>query len=137
MVPERLGVLPSQPLSKNGKIDKKNVKDWAESHCSLIGISDNYVEPKGDVEKEVASIWSQFLGGRQISRNDGFFECGGDSLSATRMISALSRIGVKASLKNSSLQRILQIFAKNFPSRTLAALRRSPSMRNRDSSRLI
>ena len=99
MVPEHLGILPSQPLSRNGKVDKGSVKDWAELYCSFCDASDNYIEPNGEIEKKVSSIWSKFLGGRRVGRYDGFFEYGGDSLSATRMISALSKIGIKASLK--------------------------------------
>jgi len=42
--------------------------------------------PQGEIEEELALIWSEVLKVSPIGRNDSFFELGGDSLLATAII---------------------------------------------------
>ena len=39
---------------------------------------------------KIAAIWERFLGTKEISRDDDFFMCGGDSLKAVKIISELN-----------------------------------------------
>lgn len=48
-----------------------------------------YVEPSTPLAKRVADIWEELLGIQPIGENDDFFELGGDSLSATMLLSRL------------------------------------------------
>ena len=45
-----------------------------------------YEPPRGEIEKELADIWSETLKVSYVGRNDGFFELGGDSLLATTIL---------------------------------------------------
>lgn len=53
------------------------------------------------VEREVAILWQELLA-RPVHRDSDFFQCGGDSLIATRMVARLNRSG----LRNASLQSL-------------------------------
>ncbi len=53
------------------------------------------------VEREVAALWQALLA-RPIQRDSDFFQCGGDSLIATRMVARLNRMG----LRDASLQSL-------------------------------
>jgi amino acid adenylation domain-containing protein len=48
-----------------------------------------YVEPQNETEVELAALWGDLLGIRQIGIHDNFFELGGDSLLATQLVSRL------------------------------------------------
>jgi len=50
-------------------------------------VSTPYLEPKSELERQVAEIWQEFLGLDQVGINDNFMELGGDSLLATQVIS--------------------------------------------------
>ena len=45
-----------------------------------------YEPPQGEIEEELARIWAKTLKVLPVGRNDGFFELGGDSLSATAIL---------------------------------------------------
>ena len=56
--------------------------------------------PQGEIEKELAQIWSETLKVSPIGRNDGFFELGGDSLLATTILHKIQDIfGVELPLR--------------------------------------
>ena len=46
--------------------------------------------PQGELEVKIAAIWERVLGTKEISRDDDFFMCGGDSLKAVKIISELN-----------------------------------------------
>ncbi|HKV07510.1 MAG TPA: amino acid adenylation domain-containing protein, partial [Thermoanaerobaculia bacterium] len=48
-----------------------------------------YVAPRSEFEEEVAGIWREVLGVREVGAHDSFLELGGDSLLATRLMSRL------------------------------------------------
>ncbi|MGO1056202.1 non-ribosomal peptide synthetase [Crossiella sp. CA198] len=85
MVPERIVVLAELPLTANGKIDRRAVQQlWADQ-----GDSKPFVPPRTALEKVVASIWHEVLGGAQFGLDDDFFQRGGDSVLATTIVSKL------------------------------------------------
>jgi amino acid adenylation domain-containing protein len=48
-----------------------------------------YVAPRNEVEREVAGIWAEVLGMREVGVEDDFFDLGGNSLVATQLVSRL------------------------------------------------
>ncbi|RKZ83882.1 MAG: hypothetical protein DRR19_18500 [Candidatus Parabeggiatoa sp. nov. 1] len=48
-----------------------------------------YVAPRNERERQIASIWQDFLGIEQVGIYDDFFELGGDSLLAVQLIAKL------------------------------------------------
>jgi len=59
-----------------------------------------YEPPQGEIEEELARIWSETLRISHVDRNAGFFELGGDSLSAVSLSHNIQEVfGVELSLK--------------------------------------
>jgi amino acid adenylation domain-containing protein len=81
MVPARLVVLDALPLSPNGKLDRKALPapDWA-------GTQADAEPPRGPVEEALAQVWCEVLNLQAVARSDNFFDIGGHSLAATRMV---------------------------------------------------
>ncbi len=82
MVPSRIVMLATLPISANGKLDRKALPDpeWE---------SGSRAEPEGEIEQAIARIWIDVLGLAHVSRHDDFFSLGGHSLLATRVASRL------------------------------------------------
>jgi amino acid adenylation domain-containing protein len=96
MVPAVLLTLEELPLTAIGKIDKKRLPQPAD----LAGEAATYTTPRNEVEEMLALIWGELLGRERISTTANFFELGGDSLLAMRMVSALrKRTGQEISVR--------------------------------------
>lgn len=67
-----------------GEVDVESLASAvADGRCLL------FEEPRDDVERQVAAIWSQQMGVRSVGANDDFLELGGDSLSALGILTAI------------------------------------------------
>lgn len=84
MIPTVFLKIDSFPLTANGKLDK------AALPLPSLGMNCQYVEPNTTLEKKLAQIWSDELGVQIIGLQDDFFDLGGHSLSAARIISKIS-----------------------------------------------
>jgi len=82
-VPTSYLFLDRMPISPSGKIDLKAlpVPDIAQSQTA-----DSYVAPRNHVEEVLAGIWAEVLKVSRIGARDDFFEMGGDSLQAARIL---------------------------------------------------
>jgi acyl carrier protein len=49
-------------------------------------LGDDFVAPETEVERALAAIWSEVLGVERVGVHDRFFELGGNSLQAGRML---------------------------------------------------
>jgi hypothetical protein len=62
-------------------------------------LANPYVEPRNDIERGLAGIWSETIGICEIGVEDNFFELGGHSLLAARLIGrALETFAVEVSI---------------------------------------
>jgi len=110
MVPSAFVVLPSLPLSANGKLERRalpapEVSDYA---------SRQYEAPQGEVEEALAGIWQELLHIDRVGRHDNFFELGGHSLYimklSTRIESLFSvRVSVPAVFKHPNIVQMAQL----------------------------
>ncbi len=89
MIPEKIIVLKDFPLTLNGKIDKKKIKQTLTANT--INWLDTYQEPTSDTEKLVSEVWAKILGKSAVSTTDDFFKSGGHSLSAIMVVNALEK----------------------------------------------
>jgi amino acid adenylation domain-containing protein len=82
MVPSGFVFLRALPLTPNGKVDRR-VLSTLPAHEAP---AENYVAPADPVELELAGMWEGVLGKRPIGVRDNFFEVGGHSLVAVRLM---------------------------------------------------
>jgi amino acid adenylation domain-containing protein len=84
MVPAAVVTLPALPLTQNGKLDKRALP------APEYRDTNQYRAPSNDVEEALADIYAQILGLERVGVDDSFFDLGGDSLSAMRVVSAIN-----------------------------------------------
>jgi amino acid adenylation domain-containing protein len=90
MVPSAFRWRESLPLTANGKIDRKALTALAGE---LGDGGEDYDAPATPSEQRLAAAWASVLGipQEQIGRRDHFFDRGGTSLSAVKLVTALDR----------------------------------------------
>ncbi|MFJ2709598.1 non-ribosomal peptide synthase/polyketide synthase [Pseudomonas sp. NPDC087346] len=94
MVPAAFVILDVLPLTPNGKIDRKALPKVADEAV----FSHVFEAPEGEIETALARIWSEVLDVEQIGRHDNFFESGGHSLLAIRLVNLMRRAGLQLTL---------------------------------------
>ena len=86
MVPAYFVELPSLPLTSNNKIDRKSLPDPL---TATFPPRESRAAPATDLEKGMANLWSEELGQTYIDLDDSFFDLGGHSLTAVRLVSRI------------------------------------------------
>jgi len=89
MLPTSVAVLDTLPLTPNGKVDRRalSTQALAALAASLEQPAEaTYSAPQTAAEKQLAAIWADILGRTQIGRHDNFFDLGGHSLMALRLM---------------------------------------------------
>jgi amino acid adenylation domain-containing protein len=88
MVPGKFVRMDLLPLTPNGKFDRKALPPPPrEISSGSVGGA-----PRTDTEKTVAAIWSELLGIDGIGIHDDYFDLGGDSIAAVRLLVRLHEI---------------------------------------------
>ncbi|KAK9674627.1 hypothetical protein K7432_017083 [Basidiobolus ranarum] len=86
MVPRSIVAMNSLPLTPNGKIDRRALPAPTSYHTED---DKNYVAPRTELEKTLTNIFSEVLGIERVSIYGNFFDLGGHSLSATKVMSRI------------------------------------------------
>jgi amino acid adenylation domain-containing protein len=82
MVPGMFVILPKLPMTPSGKIDRRALPPPG----SVLSTTSKYEAPQGEYEEAVAEIWRKLLNIERVGRWDDFFDLGGHSILATRMV---------------------------------------------------
>ncbi|MBB3037650.1 amino acid adenylation domain-containing protein/non-ribosomal peptide synthase protein (TIGR01720 family) [Hoyosella altamirensis] len=85
MVPSVVVPIDEVPLTPQGKVDRR-----ALPVPDLSGGEREYVAPVNAVEEQIAAIFAEVLGLERVSTQESFFELGGNSLMATRVIARVN-----------------------------------------------
>ncbi|KAF9556981.1 hypothetical protein EC968_007867 [Mortierella alpina] len=101
--------MDSFPLTPNGKLDRRSLPAPRDGDFAR----QEYEAPQGEVEKALASIWSDLLSLERVSRHDNFFALGGHSLLAVQMISRLHRLGHSMAVRTLFESPILSVLAQS------------------------
>ena len=88
MVPALIIQIEEFPRTANGKIDRAVLLSMGLEKKQLLR---NYKAPDNAIETKLVKIWEDVLGKKGISVTDNFFEVGGHSLSAIRLISQIHK----------------------------------------------
>lgn len=112
MMPAIVMQIPRIPLTINGKVDTKMLP---EIDFLTRGYTDE--RPTDEFELKILGIFEDVLNISPISMNDNFYELGGDSIKAIRLIAKLREMGLVLSardiLKSKVISRILACITKD------------------------
>ncbi|GAA1930713.1 pyoverdine non-ribosomal peptide synthetase PvdD [Streptomyces sodiiphilus] len=109
MVPALFVRHPRLPVTANGKIDRAALTAVAGDSASA---GDAHVPPGTGTEKELARIWGEVLGAERVSLTDNFFDLGGDSILALRVIGMARSAGLGLSVADLFRARTLGDLAR-------------------------
>ena len=88
MMPSAFVMLNALPLTSSGKADRREL---AALDATRINEETAYVAPRTSVEKRIGAIWARTLRTERVGVNDDFFDMGGQSLLAARLLGELER----------------------------------------------
>ena len=89
MVPSAFVLLAEMPLTPNGKINRRALP---APEISRPELEQRYVAPRNDIEVALVDLWQEVLGINPIGVSDNFFDLGGHSLKATRLLAKVRSI---------------------------------------------
>ncbi|EYT79814.1 thioester reductase [Streptomyces sp. Tu 6176] len=84
MVPTRLTVVDTLPLTSSGKVDRRSL-----ASLTSPAPADEDDAPRGETERILAGVWRDVLGLDGVGRDARFFGLGGTSLRATQITAAV------------------------------------------------
>ena len=96
MVPDAYMQMDELPLTPNGKVNRKALPEPVIEQTAVSA----YAEPEGEMEVDIAEAYAKVLQTERISANDDFFTLGGTSVSAIKVVAALTLKGYQLSFKN-------------------------------------
>ena len=126
MIPSVYVVLDALPLTSSGKLDRRALP--APGHT----LQDRpYVSPRDALEARIASLWEDVLGAGPAGVRDDFFEAGGHSLGALRLLASVERVTgrrapMAAFLREPTVERLARTIragGENAPQGSLVPLR--------------
>src|SRR6185295_2041789 len=86
MIPSIFVSLPAIQLTSNGKVDRRALPAPDQARPSL---RENYLAPRNELERVLASMWCETLSIEQVGVRDNFFDLGGDSIRGAIFINQL------------------------------------------------
>ncbi len=97
MCPAYYVAMDTIPVNLNGKVDRKQLPSPEEMLYETL----DYVAPTSTLEKALAEVWKEVLGLSKVGVNHTFFQLGGHSLTATRIVTKIYELtGKQLSLKD-------------------------------------
>ncbi len=95
MIPARFIAMTALPVNSSGKV----VREKLPKLTPVSQKEPDQTSSSNDYELRVIEVWKQILGVERIERGDDFFDLGGDSLSALRLVVEVKKqFGVELSL---------------------------------------
>ncbi|MGZ5620188.1 MAG: non-ribosomal peptide synthetase [Methylobacter sp.] len=87
MMPSAFVFLDALPATSNGKLDRKALPESFNENISVTGPA-----PRNEIEHKLVDIWQALLGLRTIGIQDNFFDVGGCSLLAVKLVVEVNRL---------------------------------------------
>ena len=122
MVPDAYMLMDSMPMTPNGKINRKALPAPEMKRAT------EYEAPKGEKEELFCSIFSEILKIKEVGATDNFFEIGGTSINAIKVIVEACKHGAQIvfnDLFNLKTPRALAAYVNGNEGETVAT---SPEM---------
>ena len=115
-IPSRIVVLETLPLGTSGKVDRRALAaNLAQSAARAAVERDGTL--CGEIEERLGAIWTEVLGVPSVSRHDDFFDLGGHSLMAMRILGRVNAaFGVELTLRDVLERRTIEALAERIAS---------------------
>lgn len=97
MVPDAYMQMEALPLTPNGKVNRKALP---EPKMATVAEATTFTEPEGQTETDIAEAFGEVLKMERIGANDNFFLLGGTSISAIKVVAALTLKGYQLVFKD-------------------------------------
>jgi acyl carrier protein len=88
MIPDYYKETKNFSLTGNGKVDRNALPVCTEDDL----VRDLYSAPENELERRIVEIWEKILGVHGIGVTDAFFQLGGHSLKAIRLLNEYSKV---------------------------------------------
>ena len=114
MIPATFIFLEALPLTDTLKVDRKALPKPSGLRPE---ISVPYAAPSNPIEAELVKIWAEVLELDQVGVHDNFFDLGGHSLSATRIISRVVKafplnLSIRALFDSPTVSKMAEVIAQ-------------------------
>ncbi|WP_185981923.1 non-ribosomal peptide synthetase [Skermania sp. ID1734] len=86
LIPDAIVLLDELPVTANGKLDRAALA-LPDFHSTNV-----FRAPQGAIEKTIADVVAELLGVPRVGADDDFFELGGNSLLAARVVSHINEV---------------------------------------------
>lgn len=86
MIPSALVLLDSIPVTPNGKLDRRALPAPGQGGAEIKG---QFIAPRDALEFRLAQIWKEVLKANVVGVRDNFFDRGGHSLLAVRLLAGI------------------------------------------------
>ena len=102
MVPAYIMQIDEIPVTVSGKVDKKALPEIKVKTASV------YVAPRNEKEQLICSVFGKVLNVERVGIDDNYFDLGGDSIKAIRIVSELRENGYNIKASDIMLQKNLK-----------------------------
>ncbi|HEU4421681.1 MAG TPA: amino acid adenylation domain-containing protein [Pilimelia sp.] len=112
-VPGRVLTVAELPLLSSGKVNVDRLVAQARRTAEIAAPAGPPVDPPATAaEEHIAAVWADLLGTRHVGRDDDFFDAGGHSITAMRLVSGVrSRLRRDLSIEDVLAGRTLRAIA--------------------------
>jgi amino acid adenylation domain-containing protein len=110
MIPVLFIIMEAIPVTANGKIDYAKLPAPDKFSNSF---ETTFVPPRNDLEKRIAAIWAEVLKLEQVGIDDSFFDLGGESFKAIRVVRKIDpTLSVIELFKNPTIRQLAELLTK-------------------------
>ena len=114
MVPSGWVFLDTLPLTPQDKVDHRRLPPPSGGAADS---DETRSAPESATEAAIAAIWSEVLGGGSHHMHEDFFEAGGNSLLAARILSRIAErfgveLGIRVVFENPTIAGIVSVLAE-------------------------
>lgn len=112
MLPQEYLVLESLPLNKNGKVDRQYLTNY-----KISNLETSNVVQMNEIESKINSIWQEILDINSIAIDVSFFEIGGNSLNAVKLLGEIEEafninINISDIFEMNTIERLAKFIEK-------------------------
>jgi amino acid adenylation domain-containing protein len=90
MIPSRFHLVGALPMTPTGKLDRGRLAELAVSISTETRIPE--LTPQGPIETALAAAWTEALGQGPVTTEEDFFDAGGHSMLAVKLIARLEQL---------------------------------------------